>query len=39
VPDASTGHYRFDEQAIGQAEQFLGVFLGYLSAALPDTSR
>lgn len=34
VPD-ETGHYHFDEQAVGQAEQYLGVFLGYLSGALP----
>jgi hypothetical protein len=37
VPDESTGHYHFDDAAMGQAEQYLGVFLGYLSGALPDT--
>jgi hypothetical protein len=35
VPD-EIGHYRFDEQAVGQAEQYLGVFLGYLGSALPN---
>jgi hypothetical protein len=33
------GHFHFDEQAVGQAEQYLGVFLGYLTAALPVQSN
>ncbi len=28
VPDARTGHYRFDEEAIVHLEEYLGVFLG-----------
>jgi hypothetical protein len=35
VPDARTGHYRFDEEAIGYLEEYLGVFLGYMSGPLP----
>lgn len=35
VPDARTGHYRFDEEAIAHLEEYLGVFLGYMSGPLP----
>jgi hypothetical protein len=38
VPD-EIGHYHFDDQAKEQAEQYLGVFLGYLSGALPIQSN
>ena len=34
VPDAKTGHYRFDEEAIAHLEEYLGVFLGYMSGPL-----
>src|SRR5947209_7626956 len=34
VPDAMTGHYRFDEEAIAHLEEYLGVFLGYMSGPL-----
>jgi len=35
VPDAKTGHCRFDEEAIEYLEKYLGVFLGYMSGPLP----
>lgn len=34
VPDAKSGHYRFDEEAIDHLEEYLGVFLGYMSGPL-----
>jgi hypothetical protein len=34
VPDAKTGHYRFDEEASIHLEEYLGVFLGYMSGPL-----
>ncbi|HLQ29296.1 MAG TPA: hypothetical protein VK140_08675 [Ktedonobacteraceae bacterium] len=34
VQDARTGHYRFDEEAIEYLEEYLGVFLGYMSGPL-----
>ena len=35
VPDAKTGHYRFDREAIEHLEEYLGVLVGYLSGPLP----
>jgi hypothetical protein len=35
VPDAKTGHYRFDAEGIEYLEEYLGVFLGYMSGPLP----
>lgn len=35
VPDAKSGHYRFDEEAIAHLEEYLGVFLGYMSGPSP----
>ena len=35
VPDARSSHYRFDEEAIEYLEEYLGVFLGYMSGSLP----
>lgn len=35
VPTGSTGRYHFDEAGTVQAEEYLGVFLGYLSGPLP----
>jgi hypothetical protein len=35
VYDARTGHYRIDEEAIAHLEEYLGVFLGYMSGPLP----
>ncbi len=35
VPDARTGHYSFDGKAIEYLEEYLGVFLGYVSGPLP----
>jgi hypothetical protein len=35
VSNAKTGHYRFDEEAIAHLEEYLGVFLGYMSGLLP----
>lgn len=35
VPDGKTGHWHLDAQTTGQVEEYLGVFLGYLSGALP----
>ena len=35
VPDARTGYYRFDEEAIAHLEEYPGVFLGYMSGPLP----
>ena len=37
VPDAKTGHYRFDREAIEHLEEYLGVLVGYLSGPLPVT--
>ncbi len=34
VLDAKMGHYRFDEEAIDHLEEYLGVFLGYMSGPL-----
>jgi len=34
VPDAKTGHYRFDEEGIEYLEEYLGAFLGYMSGPL-----
>jgi len=34
LPDAKSGHYRFDEEAIAHLEEYLGVFLGYMSDPL-----
>ncbi|HZS75629.1 MAG TPA: hypothetical protein VFA41_03380 [Ktedonobacteraceae bacterium] len=34
VPDAMTGHYRFDQEAIEHLEEYLGVLLGYMSGPL-----
>jgi len=34
VPDAKTGHYRFDREAIKYLEEYLGVLVGYLSGPL-----
>ena len=34
VPDAKTGHYRFDREAIQYLEEYLGVLIGYLSGPL-----
>jgi hypothetical protein len=33
------GHYHLDERAQGQVEEYMGVLTGYLSGALPDTSK
>jgi len=35
IPDAMTGHYRFDQDAIEHLEEYLGVLLGYMSGPLP----
>ena len=35
IPDAKTGHYRFDREAIEYLEEYLGVLVGYLSGPLP----
>ena len=35
VADAKTGHYRFDAEGIAHLEEYLGVFLGYISGPLP----
>jgi len=35
VADAKTGHYRFDAEGIEYLEEYLGVFLGYMSGPLP----
>lgn len=35
VPDAKTGHYYFDREAITYLEEYLGVLVGYLSGPLP----
>jgi hypothetical protein len=35
VADAKTGHYRFDVEGIEFLEEYLGVFLGYMSGPLP----
>ena len=35
VPDAKTGHYHFDREAIEHLEEYLGVLVGYLSGPLP----
>src|SRR3984893_12108957 len=35
VPDAKTGHYHFDREAIEHLEEYLGVIVGYLSGPLP----
>jgi hypothetical protein len=35
VPDAKTGHYHFDREAITYIEEYLGVLVGYLSGPLP----
>ncbi len=35
VPDAKTGHYRFDKEAIEHLEEYTGVLVGYLSGPLP----
>ena len=35
VPDAKTGHYYFDKEAIKYLEEYLGVLVGYLSGPLP----
>jgi len=34
VPDAKTGHYHFDREAIEHLEEYLGVLTGYLSGPL-----
>lgn len=34
IPDAKTGHYRFDREAIEHLEEYLGVLVGYLSGPL-----
>jgi hypothetical protein len=34
VPDAKTGHYYFDRDAIKYLEEYLGVLIGYLSGPL-----
>jgi hypothetical protein len=34
VSDAKTGHYHFDRDAIQYLEEYLGVFIGYLSGPL-----
>ncbi len=34
VPDARSGHYHFDEEAIDYLEEYLGVFLRYMSGPL-----
>ena len=38
IPGADA-HYHLDEQAQGQVEEYLGVFLGYLSSALPGSGQ
>ena len=35
VQNARSGHYRFDEERIEYLEEYLGVFLGYMSGPLP----
>jgi hypothetical protein len=35
VADAKTGHYCFDAEGIEYLEEYLGVFLGYMSGSLP----
>jgi hypothetical protein len=37
LPDARSGHYRFDYEGIDNLEEYLGVFLGYVTAPLANT--
>ena len=43
LTDARSGHYRFDYEGISNLEEYLGVFLGYVTAPLvtmlPETHR
>jgi hypothetical protein len=34
LSDARSGHYRFDHEGINNLEEYLGVFLGYVTAPL-----
>jgi len=34
LPDAKSGHYHFDHEGINNLEEYLAVFLGYVTAPL-----